>query len=165
MRVERAGEGSGEKKVLARARNNAYALLRQRPRSEYEIRSRLKLKGYDGPVIEEIVSLLKNTGDIDDRRFALIWMESRMHMNPVGDVVLKYELKGKGISDTIIEDVINAKAGKYDEYEAAFNMAKERFERFKKLDRKKAMKRVYDFLLRRGFAYDNVRRIIEELGR
>lgn len=164
MRVE-SREKSLEEKILARAKNNAYALLRQRPRSEFEIRNRLKLKGYNGPVIEEIVSLLKKTGDIDDRRFALIWMESRMHMNPVGDVVLKYELKGKGVSDGIIEEVLSAKAGKYDEYETAFNMAKERFERFKKLDRKKAMKRVYDFLLRRGFAYDNVRRIIEELGR
>lgn len=158
-------EESGEKKMLARAKNNAYALLRQRPRSEYEIRSRLKFKGYDEPVIEEIVTLLRKSGDIDDRRFALVWMESRVHMNPVGDVVLKYELREKGINDSIIEATLNTKAEKYDEYAAAFSMAKERFARLKKLDRKKAMKRVYDFLLRRGFAYDNVRKIIEELGK
>lgn len=158
-------EGLEQNKILARARNNAYALLRQRPRSEYEIRSRLKLKGYDEPVIEEIVTLLRNSGDIDDRRFALVWMESRMHMNPVGDVVLKYELKEKGINDSIIEATLNTKAEKYDEYAAAFNMAKERFARFRKLDRQKAMKRVYDFLMRRGFKYDTIRRIVEELGR
>jgi SOS response regulatory protein OraA/RecX len=44
-------------------------------------------------------------------------------------------------------------------------MAKERFERFKKLDRQKAMKRVYDFLLRRGFKYDVVQKVIEEIVR
>ena len=148
-------------KVIARARNNAYALLRQRPRSEHEIRSRLKLKGYSDAIVEEIASLLEKTGDIDDTKFARLWVESRMHMNPAGDVVLKHELKEKGVSDSIIEATLSEKAGKYDEYEVAFNMAKERFVQFKKLDRRKAMKRVYDFLLRRGFKYDTVRRIVD----
>jgi regulatory protein len=152
-----------DEKVFARARNNAYALLRQRPRSEHEIRQRLKLKGYGEAVIERIVELLKKAGDIDDARFAGLWMESRMRMNPAGDVVLKHELRSKGVSDSIIEATLAEKAGKYDEYEVAFSMAKERFERFKKLDRQKAMKRVYDFMLRRGFNYDTVRRVIDGL--
>jgi len=150
-------------KTLARAKNNAYALLRQRPRSEHEIRSRLKLKGYDNTSIEKIIADLKRIGDIDDVKFARLWIESRMHMNPAGDVVLKYELKEKGVSDSVIEATLNEKAEKYDEYEVAFNMAKERFERFKKLDRQKASKRVYDFLIRRGFKYDTIRKIIESL--
>ena len=86
-----------------------------------------------------------------------------MHMNPAGDVVLKRELKGNGISDNIIEAVLIEKAEKYDEYEIALSMAKDRFERLKKLDRRKATKRIYDYLLRRGFKYDNIRRVVESL--
>lgn len=150
-------------KTLARARNNAWALLRQRPRSEHEIRARLKLKGYDDTAVDKVVSDLEKLGDIDDVKFARLWVESRMHMNPAGDVVLKHELREKGVSDSIIEATLNEKAEKYDEYEVAFSMAKDQFERFKKLDRKKASKRVYDFLMRRGFKYDTIRRIIETL--
>ena len=150
-------------KQVSRAKNNAYALLRQRPRSVYEIRDRLKLKGYGDDLVEDVIASLKRSGDLDDEKFARFWVESRMHMNPAGDVVLKYELKTKGISDIIIEAVLSEKAGKYDEYELAFSMARERFERLKKLDRQKAMKRVYDFLLRRGFKYDNIRKIVENL--
>ena len=150
-------------KVKARAKNNAYALLRQRPRSEYEIRNRLKLKGYDSRVIEDIITSLKKAGDIDDLKFALFWMESRMNMNPVGDVVLKYELKEKGVDSGIIEATLSAKAEKFDEYKVAFDMAGEKFARFKKLDRRKAAKRVYDFLVRRGFKYDVIRRVVEDL--
>ena len=150
-------------KVKARAKNNAYALLRQRPRSVYEIRNRLKLKGYDDDIIEDIVASLERSGDLDDGKFAKIWVESRMHMNPAGDVVLKHELKGKGVSDSIIEAVLTEKSEKYDEYEIALSMAKDRFERLKKLDRRKATKRIYDFLLRRGFKYDNIRRVVENL--
>ncbi|MDP2929970.1 MAG: regulatory protein RecX [Candidatus Omnitrophota bacterium] len=150
-------------KQRSSAKNNAYALLRQRPRSVYEIRNRLKLKGYGDDLIEDIIANLKRSGELDDEKFARFWVESRMHMNPSGDVLLRYELKTKGISDGVIEATLSEKAGKYDEYELAFSMAKERFERLKKLDRQKAMKRVYDFLLRRGFAYDTVRKIIEKI--
>lgn len=150
-------------KIKARARNNAYALLRQRPRSVYEIRRRLKLKGYADSLIEDIVAGLGRSGDLNDERFARFWVESRMHMNPAGDVVLKHELKANGISDQIIEIVLAEKAERYDEYEVALSMAKDRFERLKKLDRRKATKRVYDFLLRRGFKYDNIRRVVEEI--
>ena len=150
-------------KVKSRARNNAYAMLRQRPRSEFEIRSRLKLKGYGNEVIEFVVEGLRSAGEIDDARFAKLWVENRMHLNPVGDVVLRHKLKEKGLSDPIIEAALAGKAEEYDEYEVAFNMAREQFERLKKLDRRKALKRVYDFLLRRGFKYDTVRRIIENI--
>ncbi|MDP3730561.1 MAG: regulatory protein RecX [Candidatus Omnitrophota bacterium] len=150
-------------KVKSRARNNAYALLRMRPRSVYEIRNRLKLKGYADALIEDVVASLERTGDLNDEKFARFWVESRMHMNPAGDVVLKHELKRNGVSDDIIEAVLTEKAEKYDEYELALSMAKDRFERLKKLDRRKATKRIYDFLLRRGFKYDNIRRVVESL--
>lgn len=150
-------------KIKARARNNAYALLRQRPRSEFEIRERLRLKGYGRELVDGVIEDLRRVGEIDDEKFAMLWMQSRMHSNPVGDVVLRHELKTKGVADTIIEATLSRKAKDYDEYEVAFHMAAEQFERFKKLDKKKALKRVYDFLVRRGFQYDMIRRVIEGL--
>jgi len=158
-------------KIKIRAKNNAFALLRQRPRSEAEIRARLKLKGYAGEIVDGIVSDLRRTGNIDDAKFARLWVESRMHSNPMGDVVLRHELKTKGVADSIIEAALDDKAKNYDEFELAAEMARERFERFKKLDasampgtgRRKALKRVYNFLMRRGFKYDTVQRVIEEI--
>ncbi len=157
-------EGSlNSEKINSRARNNAFALLRQRPRSEFEIRQRLKLKGYGDEVVAIVVEDLKKTGNIDDAKFARFWIDSRMNANPMGDCVLKHELKLKGVSDPIIEATLQDKAVNYDEYEVAFNMAVEKYKRFQKLDKRKALKRVYDFLSRRGFKYDTIRRITEEL--
>lgn len=150
-------------KNRARAKNNAYSLLRVRPRSEFEITQRLKLKGYGDSTIADVTGDLKRAGELDDGKFARFWVDSRMHLNPVGDVVLTHELKTKGVSDSIIEATLKDKAKTVDEYKVAFSMASERFERFKKIDRRKATKRVYDFLLRRGFKYDTVRKIIEEI--
>ena len=146
-----------------RAKNNAYSLLRSRPRSEFEIRERLKIKGYGDSIIDDVMESLKKSRDIDDQKFARYWADSRMHLNPVGDVILRHELKEKGIAEPLIEATLEAKDKSYDEYEVAFSMARERFERLKKFDRKKSMKRLYDFLVRRGFKYENVQKIIEEL--
>ncbi len=150
-------------KLAAKARNNAYALLRARPRSEAELRQRLKMKGYKEPVIDAVVEDLRRLGYIDDTKFAKLWIESRMHMNPAGDVILRHELKVRGVAARVIDDALAVKAGAYNEHEIAKSMAVERFERFKKLDRSKALKRVYDFLLRRGFAYETVKSVVEEL--
>ena len=45
----------------------------------------------------------------------------------------------------------------------ALSMAEEKFRRFSSIDKRKALKRVYDFLLRRGFKYDTVQRILDEM--
>jgi len=152
-----------DEKRLARARNNAFSLLRMRPRSEHEIRERLRLKGYGSEIIENVMASLEKAGYIDDAKFAKFWIDSRMHLNPVGDTVLKQELRLRGVNDALIESALRAKNEAYDEYALAFDMARTRFERLKKLDRAKAMKRLYDFLMRRGFKYETVQKIIENI--
>ncbi len=150
-------------KIRSKALNNAYMLLRIRPRSEREVRDRLKLKGYGLELVDEIVGGLKKAGEIDDLKFATFWIESRMHQNPAGDIVLKHELQHKGIEAGVIEAALKHKADNYDEYKIALSMAEERFRIFSNIDRRKALKRVYDFLLRRGFKYDTVQKILGEL--
>lgn len=150
-------------KNRAKARNYAYLLLRNRPRSEAELRERLKLKGYGQDTVEIVISDLLKAGHIDDAKFAKFLIDSRMHMNPVGDVLLKHQLKAKGVSDAVIDTAIVEKGRAYDEYALALAMAAERFERLKRLDRRKATKRLYDFLLRRGFKYETVRQVLEEI--
>ena len=57
------------------------------------MRSRLKLKGYDAATIDAIIGELTRVGQLDDVRFARLWVESRMSSNPMGDIVLRRELK------------------------------------------------------------------------
>lgn len=152
-------------KNRAKAKNYAYVLLRNRPRSEKELRERLSLKGFQDDIVDIVIADLAKAGYVDDAKFAKFLVDSRMHMNPVGDLLLKHQLKAKGVDDSVIDSALEEKGKAYNEYELALEMAKERFARLQKLDRRKATKRVYDFLLRRGFKYDTVRRIVEELAK
>jgi regulatory protein len=162
-RRQESGRGLEDDKIRTKARNNVYALLRSRPRSEFEVRQRLKLKGYSAALIDDTVENFRKTGDLDDEKFARLWVQSRMHMNPAGDVVLRHELKQKGIAEAVISAALEFKAENYDEHALALSIAEERFHRLKALDRRKALKRVYDFMLRRGFKYDTIQRILGEL--
>lgn len=146
-----------------RALNNACALLRQRPRSEAEMRSRLEEKGYDPATVDAVIGGLRKAGYIDDAKFVRMWIDSRMRSNPKGDVVLRHELKGKGVSPGLIEEALAEKSRRYDERGIALEMASEQFRRMKKLDRRKAAKRVWDFLARRGFGYDVIQDVINGL--
>jgi regulatory protein len=150
-------------KIRQKALNNAYCLLRQRPRSEQEIRKRLKLKGYEDDVVNEVVLALKKSGELDDAKFARLWVDARINFNPMGEIVLRQELKAKGVSDAIIDATLAECLETYDEFEAALKMAREQFERFAKLDKRKALKRIYDFLVRRGFKFEIVERVLDEI--
>ncbi len=152
-----------ENTKLRAATNNAYCLLRSRPRSEAELRGRLKLKRYDEATIDSVVESLKKIGEIDDRKFAGFWVESRMHANPLGKSAIKRELKFKGVAEPLIQEALDKVSESYDEYEVALNMARRRFNSLAKLDRKKASKRLHDYLLRREFDYDIVKRVIGTL--
>ena len=150
-------------KIRQKAFNNVYCLLRQRPRSEQEIRKRLRLKGYEDDIVNEVVLALKEAGELDDAKFAKLWVDARINFNPMGEIVLRQELKAKGVSETIIDATLAECLKTYDEYDAALKMAGEQFSRFAKLDKRKAMKRLYDFLVRRGFGFDVVRKVMDEL--
>lgn len=127
------------------------------------MRARLKLKRYDADTIDAVIGELKRLGYIDDAKFAQFWIESRMHANPAGDTVLRYELKAKGVGDAVIDAALQRRAEEFDDFAIASRIAGEKFARFAKLDRRKALKRLHDFLYRRGFAYDVIQRVIDDL--
>jgi len=129
------------------------------------MRTRLRMKRINAAVIEEVVEKLKRAGHIDDAKFVKAWIEWRMRENPAGGHLLSYELKAKGISDAAIVAALEERRTTYDDFEIARSMAAEKFERLKGIDRRKASKRLYDLLMRRGFEYDVVRRVIEDIVR
>src|SRR4030066_2073673 len=59
-------------------KEKAYRYLAIRPRSEKELRQKLRLKGAGAKLIEDVVGDLKDKGLIDDQKFAASWAESRM---------------------------------------------------------------------------------------
>jgi regulatory protein len=150
--------------LLQKAKDYAFLLLKFRLRSENEIRQRLKKKKFDADIIETTLFFLKDKGFIDDNYFAKTWIESRIK-KPLGIRRLKAELNIKGINKAIIDTQIDEIKKSYSEEDIVGGIAKDRLNKLKGIDPQKAKKRVYAYLLRRGFSPEVVIDILNQIER
>jgi len=147
--------------VFERARDYAFLLLKFRLRSENELFQRLKRKQIPEETIKEVISFLKEKRFIDDNVFTKAWLNSRLK-RPLGLRRIKQELRQKGVDKEIIEQEA-AKLKDYSEAEIVLDLAKKRLNRLKGVEPDSAKRRLYAFLLRRGFSPGVVKDTINEL--
>lgn len=150
-----------------------YRLWNIRPRSEKEVRSYLtnlsfkrKIKGKEeisDQAAELLINKLKQKGLLNDEVFAKAWVEARL--GKIGPRVLKQELFQKGIDREIIEGVISDKGPVISQKETASRLLEKKMHIWKNLPRLELKKKAYEFLMRRGFEYEVVREVIENLSK
>lgn len=139
----------------ARATTASLAFLAYRPRSEREVRDRLRQKGYGPEAVEGAIAKLREWRYLDDADFARRWVENRAIHRPAGGRLIAQELQRKGVDrETVREALAEAEI---DERAAALEVARERARRLAGEDPATARRRLAAYLARRGFGYDAVR--------
>lgn len=162
--LERQDEG-------LRAREAALNLLAHRARSREELRRRLWRKEFPDTVIAETLAWLEERDYVDDRAFAEAFVRDRLRLRPRGRVGLIQELRKKGVEAGVAEAAIAAvlEAEQVDETGLAREAADAWARRNRSALRKarsspdgwrRARRRLYGHLARRGFAPDAVRSAI-----
>ena len=101
---------------------------------------------------DKIITRLIARGYVDDRKFAEFWAQNRFVKKGVSRKRLTMELMKKGISREIIDEVLD---GRNDEEEIRKMAAKKR-------SRYKEPEKLMAYLVRQGFPYDLVRKVVEE---
>ncbi len=142
-----------------RAFDQVVRLLARRPYSTAEIRRYLASKSVPAAAIDEVMAKLEHLGYVDDRAFAVFWVESRERSRPRGPQALRYELRQKGISNSIIEAVL----GDLDTQNSAYRAAQERIRRLRGQSPEQFRARLGAFLVQRGFNYDSIHDVIEQV--
>lgn len=127
----------------------ALRYLSFRPRSEQEMRLYLQRHDQDEQGCELVLERLKENGWLDDHRFAAQWVENRTAFRPRGKKALALELKQRGVQSAVIEQAVQ----ELNEKEMAYQAAQKVLGRYKNLDRQTFQRKLYDFLVRRGFSY------------
>jgi regulatory protein len=143
------------KNSALKARNYAFLLLKYRQRSEKEISDRLKKKKFPEELIKETIVFLQEKKFIDDSAFSQAWIRERL-AHSIGPRRLKQELKSKGISEEIVENNFKEIAKSYSETETIRQLVESRLSRLRNVDPRTAKRRVYGYLLRRGFSPEAV---------
>lgn len=150
--------------------NSALRFLSYRPRSEKEVRERLRIRNQESgiknlnSIIDQVIQKLKEYNFINDLEFARKWIESRMKFRPRSLRLIKLELKKKGISDETIQTIIHdSKFIIHSDLEQARKLVKKRLSRYKGLDRQKTYEKLGRFLASKGFDWNTIKDSIDEV--
>jgi regulatory protein len=150
-----------ERNLSYRCHGAALQLLSYRPRSRAELRQRLLRRGFPAQGVEEELKRLAQQGLVDDAAFARSWREAREGMSPRSARLIQGELRHKGVDP---EAAAEATRG-LDEEEAAYRAALQKAPRWASQDYPVFHRKAGDFLRRRGFSWEVVRRTVDRLWR
>ena len=139
----------------SRATEAALVFLGYRPRSEKEVRDRLRRGGYEQDAIEHAIARLHEWRYLDDADFARRWVENRTAHRPRGRRLLQQELRHKGIDGEIARDAIDD--AELDEPGAAEALARRRLPSYAGDEPAAIRRRLGAYLARRGYGYDVIR--------
>jgi len=145
--------------TLHRSLNRALRLFSARPRSEAELRSRLRRAGFDSNTIQQVVARLKQQGLVDDSEFARFWQENRDIFRPLSRRLIALELKQKGVDSETIAEAISG----IDDESGAYRAAQKKVRTLNCVDYPSFRKRLGAFLKRRGFDYELINRTIDRV--
>ncbi len=141
--------------------NDALRFLSFRPRSVAEVERYLRGRDADEALVAATVERLQRSGLLDDDAFARYWIDNRTQFNPRGARALHAELRAKGVDNAQIESAIE-ESGAGDE-DQAYQAGLKRLRALERLDEQTFRQRMYGFLLRRGFDYEQARAATERL--
>jgi regulatory protein len=138
----------------------ALHFLSYRPRSSAEVRQNLEKRGTPADLVESTLNRLQRTGLVNDREFAHAWVENRNAFQPRGKSALRFELRRKGLSDEIVQTVLDEQV---DEEALAFQAARKYAPRLAGQEWLAFRQKLSGFLARRGFSYATITPIVSEV--
>lgn len=98
---------TGDDFLREKAKQKAFRLLAARARSEKEIRVKLKEKGFDEAIVEEVADRLRELKFLDDESFAVQWAWNLGVNKLFGNRRIALSLWEKGIPLPLIEKAID----------------------------------------------------------
>ncbi len=144
-----------------KALNYTLKLLSYRQRSEKEIYDALKRKGYMEEHIENVIANCRDKNYLNDKQFARSFANDKINLNKYGPERIKHELKLKGVSRNIIDEVVDF--DRDEQYDMAMEVASKRMNSYRNDDKRAIYRKMSGFLQRRGFSYDIISKVVREI--
>lgn len=144
--------------IYSKAYQKADRFIGYKMRTEKEVRSKLIEDGYTNDIIDRVISTMIKYKYIDDEAYAIMYAKDCKNIKKWGPKRIKTELYSRGITNDVIDSALESL-----DISDIDNIIIELLEKRIKntpIDLKEKQKHL-NFLLRRGFNYEDVKRIIE----
>lgn len=158
--IDRDGQHAGEEGAEAsrvdedadyrKAKSRALNMLAARDHSRHELAEKLARKEHEPATIERLLDALERSRLLDDEAFAESFARAKRSSRALGKSALGLELKKKGVSGVIIQEVL-AGIDDEDEIAAARRLVLKKASSSRGLDRETRLRRLVGMLARRGY--------------
>ncbi len=151
-----------------RVKDYALKLLSFRPRSKKEITGRLMQytvkKGVPPKEVDRVIDELIKQNLINDEEFASWWIAQRLSYSPKGRKIIELELRDKGVERGIIDKLFSSQ-NNFDEneFQSALKLVQKKRLFYKNYSEKEMRMKLENYLLRRGFTLETVKRVIDSI--
>lgn len=153
-----------EEEKHKKAERAAYYYLGFRPRTRKELEDYLIRKEYTRETVRDVIHKLEAEGYLNDTDFAQKWAAERLRLKQKGPLLIKEELKQKGVALSVIEAALQQV--EYEEQEAAcLRTAEKKWKQIKNKysERYEQKQKLMLYLQRRGYTFDLIRATVEKL--
>lgn len=137
---------------LTKAKHRALYILERCDRTEQELRDKLS-RNYEQEIVDEAVRYVKQYGYIDDKRYAVNYLKSRCQVKSRRQVEQELLYK-KGISRDILEEAGQETIAQDESLLIRRWMEKKHYSPEEAT--REEQRRLYQFLLRRGFRSEDI---------
>ena len=152
--ADRAGDGASEAdEALAAAIERAGRYIAYRPRTERQVRDKLRELDYDADTVEGAITRLIELHLIDDSDFARRWIEERARTKGKAPDVLVSELRARGVCRETAEEAM-AEVG-LEEDTQAVEVAAKLIRKVLRSPLGEQGPRLYELMRRRGFSHEH----------
>jgi len=139
----------------------AYGFLNFKPRTEKEVRKKLKEKKISAKSTDKIIESLKSLKYLNDGAYAKMFVESKLLRKPQGRRMISIKLKEKGIDKEIVEQTLQ---DHYSE-DSEIMKAKDLLNKFEKKVRAKSpadkKQKCFRHLISKGFDFDIIGKVMK----
>lgn len=144
------------------AKQTAYNYIAYKPRTESQVRAKLKEKLFPQQAIDKSIEFLYEFKYLDDEQYAMDYVKSYLNLKGAGKIKLAMELKKRGISKDYISNAIQTHFPE-DAATMVMDTAKSYLKKisYKTLEKQKNSLR--NFLLRQGFEYNTINTTMNEI--
>ncbi len=147
-----------------RARRRLVRYLSVRKKTIREARRYLEKAGFTEQAVEHAVQAAVSLGLLDDRVFAAAYVRTSQKLAKKGPRALEHELMARGVDPAEASDVVERHCPPEQQHELARAAAQKRLASLEKEPQLGMRRRkLFEFLLRRGFDADMAQEVVREL--
>ncbi|QDU32459.1 recombination regulator RecX [Poriferisphaera corsica] len=146
--------------VFDKAFRSAMRSLSRRPMSEWEVRKKIREKGFETGAADMVVERLYELKLLDDDAFGRMLIRDLMGRKAAGPGLIRQKCFEKGLGERLTGTLIEEFAGKDDQVEAAVRFAEKKLRGMMRVEPVARKRRLYGALARRGYGGDVVSEVM-----